>query len=174
MGADGSAGRKPARQSFESWVDKQVREAEERGELRNLRGSGKPIPGAGAPVQEDAWLRGYLQREGADTGLLLPTPLLLRRDAERIGATVRDCTTEEQVRAEVVALNRRIVEYLRIPSGPVVPVSTVDVEAVVAEWRREREEQRRAARAVAKPVAPPPPKATKRPWWRRRRRAAGG
>lgn len=160
--------RKPARQSFESWVDKQVREAEERGEFRNLRGAGKPIPGAGEPVREDAWLRGYLQREGADTGLMLPTPLLLRRDAERIGATVRDCTTEEQVRAEVAALNRRIVEYLRIPSGPVVPVSTVDIEDVVAEWRREREEQRQAARAVAKPAAAVSPE-VKRPWWRRRR-----
>ncbi|MEV0360751.1 DUF1992 domain-containing protein [Nocardia sp. NPDC050697] len=158
--------RKPARQSFESWVDKQIREAEERGEFRNLRGAGKPIPGAGAPVQDDAWLRSYLQREGADTGLMLPTPLLLRRDAERIGVTVRDCSTEEQVRAEVAALNRRIIEYLRIPSGPVVPVSTVDIEAVVAEWRREREEQRRATRAVAKPAAPTLPRA-KRRWWRR-------
>ncbi|WP_067658295.1 J-domain-containing protein [Nocardia harenae] len=156
--------RKPARQSFESWVDKQVRAAEERGEFRNLRGFGKPIPGAGAPVQEDAWLRSYLQREGADTGLMLPTPLLLRRDAERIGVTVRDCSTEEQVRAEVAALNRRIVEYLRIPSGPVVPVSTVEVEVVVAEWRREREEQRRAA---AKPVAPALPEARRGRWWRR-------
>ncbi|MFC8044609.1 DUF1992 domain-containing protein [Nocardia sp. NPDC057353] len=165
--------RKPARQSFESWVDKQIREAEERGAFRNLRGAGKPIPGAGEPVREDAWLRGYLQREGADTGLMLPTPLLLRRDAERIGATVRDCTTEEQVRAEVAALNRRIVEYLRIPSGPVVPVATVDVDAVVADWRRERDEQRRATRAVARPAAPTAP-ATKRSRWRLRRRAAGG
>lgn len=159
--------RKPARQSFESWVDKQIREAEERGEFRNLRGAGKPIPGAGEPVREDAWLRDYLRREGADTGLMLPEPLLLRRDVERIGATVRDCSREEQVRAEVAALNRRIVEYLRIPSGPVVPVSTVDADEVVARWRAEREAQREARRAAAGEPRVVPEAPARRPWWRR-------
>lgn len=36
--------RKPTGQSFESWVDKQIREAAERGELADLPGAGRPLP----------------------------------------------------------------------------------------------------------------------------------
>jgi hypothetical protein len=35
--------RKPPGMSFESWVDKQIREATERGEFDGLPGAGKPI-----------------------------------------------------------------------------------------------------------------------------------
>lgn len=42
--------RKPLGVSFESWIDKQIREATERGEFQNLPGAGSLFPG---PV---AWM----------------------------------------------------------------------------------------------------------------------
>ncbi|SMC89901.1 DUF1992 domain-containing protein [Lentzea albidocapillata] len=39
--------RKPPGMGFESWIDRQIREAQERGEFDNLPSAGKPLPGAG-------------------------------------------------------------------------------------------------------------------------------
>src|SRR5690606_13052222 len=97
--------RKPVEHTFESWVDKQIREATERGEFENLAGAGKPIPGAGAPVDENWWIRGYLRRQGVPADGLLPDSLVLRRDRQRLAETVAgDCDSEAEVRAEVAAL----------------------------------------------------------------------
>ncbi len=48
----------PTPSRYESVIDKQIRAAHERGELDNLPGSGKPIPGAGAPHDELWWVKG--------------------------------------------------------------------------------------------------------------------
>ena len=49
---------------FESPVDRTIREAVERGDFDDLPGKGKPLPGAGriGPVDENWWIRGYLER----------------------------------------------------------------------------------------------------------------
>lgn len=153
--------RKPSGVTFESWVDRQIREAAERGEFDDLPGAGKPLPGAGEPHDELWWIRGYVEREGLSREALLPTPLQLRREIERLPAAVRDLSSEQAVREVVSELNRRIVEWLRAPSGPRVHVGRVDPDEVVARWR----EQRRTR--AAEPPAPPaePPRRT--PWWRR-------
>lgn len=41
--------RKPSGASFESWIDRQIREARERGDFDNLPGAGKRIPGLDQP-----------------------------------------------------------------------------------------------------------------------------
>nr|WP_280508258.1 DUF1992 domain-containing protein [Nocardia flavorosea] len=167
--------RKPAGVDFESWVDRKIREATERGEFRNLPGAGKPLPGAGSRYHdENAWLRDYLRREGVSGDVALPPSLQLRREVERLPETVRELATEEQVRATVAALNRRIVDWLRVPTGPQVPVAPADVEEVVAGWRAA------AGTAGGKTATPPPARAPqlhrasaavpRRPWWRRIRR----
>ncbi|MGK8520126.1 DUF1992 domain-containing protein [Nocardia asteroides] len=166
--------RKPPKQTFESWVDKQIREASERGEFDNLPGTGKPIPGAGTVHDEDWWLRGYLRREGVGGDALLPPSLLLRRDIEHLPDEVRDLPTERQVRAAVSELNKRIVDWLRLPEGPFVPIAPVNADEIVAQWRtarssarpkRERPTGATAAswRTPAAKVPPPP----RRRWWRR-------
>lgn len=167
--------RKPAGVDFESWVDRKIREATERGEFRNLPGAGKPLPGAGSRYHdENAWLRDYLRREGVSGDVALPPSLQLRREVERLPETVRELATEEQVRATVAELNRRIVDWLRVPSGPQVPVAPADVEEVVAGWRA-------AAGTAGGEAAEPPPArepqprrvsaaAPRRPWWRRVRK----
>lgn len=131
--------RKPGGMSFESWIDKQIREAQERGEFDNLPGAGKPLPGANRTHEEQWWLKSYLQREGLPTDALLPTPLQLRKEVERLPETVAPLRSEERVREVVTDLNARILEHLRAPSGPQVAIAPVRVEDVVERWRASRE-----------------------------------
>ena len=150
----------------ETLVERRIRLAQERGDFDNLPGKGKPLPLEG-PDDEDWWVRGYLRREGLSAEPLLPTPLQLRREVERLPGTVAELRDEAQVRQVARALNRRIAEWLRAPVGPAVPVGPVDVDAVVARWRTDRAAllERRAAerRAADADVTPP-----RRRWWRRR------
>ncbi|PXY22237.1 DUF1992 domain-containing protein [Prauserella muralis] len=127
--------RKPPGVSFESWVDKQIREAQERGEFDNLPGAGKPLPGAGGRVEENEWLRDFVRREGVSTEALLPTSLRLRKEVERLPEAVRGLRTEGEVRDVVAGLNRRIAEWMRTGTGPRIPLGLVDADDVVRHWR---------------------------------------
>ncbi|MFF5989279.1 DnaJ family domain-containing protein [Prauserella flavalba] len=155
--------RKPPGVSFESWVEKQIREAQERGEFDDLPGAGKPLPGRDRPVEEQWWLRDYLRREGLPSEALLPTPLRLRKEAERLPETVAPLRSEEAVREAVGALNRRIADWLRAGTGPRVHVAPVDADDIVAGWRAARTGP--PVPPAAEPEAPP----RRERWWRRRR-----
>lgn len=148
--------RKPAGMSFETWIDKQVREAAERGDFDNLPGAGKPLPGANLPDDENWWVKGLLKREGLSGAAMLPESLQLRKEVEELPSVVAEMPSERQVRAYVADLNVRIVAWLRAPHGPKVRVGRVDAEEVVANWR------------AARPVRRPPvvePVVRKRRWW---------
>ncbi|MBW3666631.1 MAG: DUF1992 domain-containing protein [Actinobacteria bacterium] len=54
--------------SAEMYVDRLIREAMERGELDDLPGTGKPIPGAGKADDQWWWFRRWVQRNGIDPG----------------------------------------------------------------------------------------------------------
>jgi hypothetical protein len=159
----GMTERKPREISFASWVDQQVSEAAERGAFDDLPGAGKPISRRGGT---DAWLQDYLRREGVSGDELLPTPLRLRKEIERLTETVQDLRSEDDVRKVVKGLNRRIAEWRRIPGGPPVYVRLVDEEATVARWREARRAPPSPAPAAPRPPADPPPRSR---WWRRRR-----
>ncbi|GAB3497444.1 DUF1992 domain-containing protein [Amycolatopsis cihanbeyliensis] len=156
--------RKPAGMSFESWVDKQIREATERGELDNLPGAGKPLPDSNRPLGEHWWLKGYLKREGLSTDPLLPTPLRLRKELDRLPETVRPLPTEEQVRERVLELNREIAACIRSGAGPRVRLAPADLDAVLEQWRSERRRQGPEPAGTA-----PAQRPKRRRWWRRRR-----
>jgi hypothetical protein len=158
----GMTERKPREMTFASWVDRQVSEAEERGAFNNLPGAGKPISRRGGT---DAWLQDYLRREGVSGDELLPTPLRLRKEIERLTETVQDLRSEDEVRAVVKGLNRRIAEWRRIPDGPPVYVRLVDEEATVARWQEARRGPPPQAPA-ARPDTDPPPRRAR--WWHRR------
>lgn len=116
---------------FESWIDRQIREAIERGEFDNLPGAGKPLHLSDDP---DWWIKAKIAHE--DLGPLLPTSLALRREAENLEAALADVVTEDDARALVEDLNRRIREsYLRPAEGPTIVVGLVDVDAVLQRWR---------------------------------------
>lgn len=121
---------------YETWVERQIREAQERGAFDNLPGAGKPIPGLN---REDPnwWVKGLLEREQIRPPL--PPALALRKEVQDLPECLRDCQSETAVREIVADLNRRILELRRRPAeAPAVFVRTVDVEAAVATWRVSR------------------------------------
>ncbi|GAA1026242.1 DUF1992 domain-containing protein [Virgisporangium ochraceum] len=159
--------RRPAGVNFETWIDRQIREAGDRGEFDNLPGAGKPLPGAGQLDNENWWLNGYLRREGVTGDTLLPPAVLLRREAEELPSVVRRMRSEAEVRETVADLNRRIVEFLRQPSELRISVRPVNVDRIVEEWRAQRPADPPAGSPAADPeVGPDVPR---RGWWRRRR-----
>src|ERR1700727_2969416 len=104
--------RRPPQHSFPSWIDQQIADAERRGVFDNLPGAGKPIPRRQDRDFTQTWLRDKLQREGVPTEELLPTPLRLRRESERLttgGLTLR--------------------------SGPEVPQGGAGAHTRVLDWR---------------------------------------
>ncbi|NMO92623.1 DUF1992 domain-containing protein [Actinomycetospora sp. TBRC 11914] len=165
MRGDGEA----FRRRYESIVDEQIRTAIESGQFDDLPGAGKPLrlPAHG---DENWWIRSKLRSEGVPTDALLPPSLRLRKEIEGLDAAVRELRTEAEVRAVVAELDRRVVDFLRVPSGPRVPVRRPSADAVVARWRAAREE----ALAAAPPRPEPPAPAGRRPWWRRLRRGPHG
>lgn len=162
--------RKPPFVTFETWVDKQIREATERGEFDDLPGTGKPLQGANEPYEELWWVKQKMREEGLAVEAALPTPLQLRKEIERLPDTVRELPSERSVRAVVESLNLRIVDWMRSPSGPRVRIRPVNADRVVRQWR--------AARETAEPVVPSPApvpdpnarQSRKAPWWRARTR----
>ena len=139
--------------SFSSWIDKQIADAEKRGVFDNLPGAGKPLslkPGGDEDYGE-AWIRDYARREGVPVEEFLPTPLKLRKEVERLAETVEQMRSEEEVRSVVADLNRRIVEWRRVPVGPPIFVRLVNSDEMVARWRQARAQPRAqaATRAAA-------------------------
>ncbi len=122
--------------SFESLIDKQIREATERGAFDDLPGAGKPIAGLDQPHDELWWIKDKLRREEAS---YTPPTLLLRKEAAEIVERAGELHSEAAVRELVGDLNRRIVDAIRKPtSGPPLGRGPVDVERVVSEWRQRR------------------------------------
>jgi hypothetical protein len=121
---------------FESIIDKQIREAQERGAFDNLPGKGKPLPGASEPYDEMWWVKDFVRRENVPAEALLPPAIVLRREVDRLPETLAQLRSEREVRDLVADLNARIVAYLRAPQGPRVPVRRVNVDAAVERWRQ--------------------------------------
>ena len=127
--------RKPPEMSFRTWIDQQINEAEERGAFDNLPGAGKPLPRGDDADDGQAWLRDYLRREGVPSEALLPVPLRLRKEAERLAEAAPMLGSEQHVRDAVAELNDRIMKWRRIPVGPPIFVPLVDEQALAARWR---------------------------------------
>ncbi len=125
--------RKPAGMPFETWVDRAIREAEERGEFTDLPGAGKPIPGAGQPDDELWWVKAKLRREKL---AVIPPSLALRKDLEEIDDRAADQGSEADVRRLVDDLNARIRTAIRTGiAGPAVTFMPLNPDSVVATWR---------------------------------------
>ncbi|MGW0391369.1 DnaJ family domain-containing protein [Streptomyces sp. NPDC003042] len=128
--------RKPPGVSFESFVDRQIREAADRGDFENLPGYGKPLDSLDAPYDELWWIKGKLHREGF---AVLPPALALRKEAEDALVAVREARSERQVRAVLTEINDKIRAALRMPPpGPPLNLTEFDVEDVVRTWRESR------------------------------------
>lgn len=122
---------------YESRIDRQIREAQERGEFDDLPGAGEPIPDRGELHDENWWLKQWIQRENI-TGLV-PQTLKIRKEAEELDDRLAGETQESSVRRIVADLNARIVRANRgLVDGPPVVIPLFNVDDAVARWREAR------------------------------------
>jgi len=129
--------RKPPGTSWESWIDAQIRVAQEEGAFDNLPGAGKPLPNLLGPEQGiDWWVRQLVKREQLSA---LPPSLELLRRVEKELAAIDKLEDEAAVRGRVAALNAEIAKAnATVLEGPPTRLGKLDVEQVVARWRRGR------------------------------------
>src|SRR5690349_20812565 len=129
--------RKPPGVPFESWVDKQIRDAERRGDFAQLPGAGKPLPaGTDTSYDELWWVKQKMAREGLS---VLPPTLALRKEAEDALAAAYAAPSERIARKLVTEVNVKIRDMMfRPPPGPPLGMKPYDVEEVVARWREGR------------------------------------
>ena len=125
--------RKPPGVSFETWIDKQIRAAEARGEFDDLPGKGKPLPDLDRPRDEMWWVRSWLKRENVD---YLPPTMQIRKDVDDARERIRQATTEAEVVAIVEAINEKIRHVNRTAvDGPPSNVYPLHLETVLEKWR---------------------------------------
>jgi hypothetical protein len=94
--------REPAGVRFETRVDRQIRQAAERGEFKDPPGSGAPLPGLGKPYDEMWWVKRKLRHEGLS---YLPPSLALRKEVHDVVEGAARARTEAEVRDRVDAIN---------------------------------------------------------------------
>jgi hypothetical protein len=128
--------RKPPGVPWESWIDKQIRRAQERGEFRGLPGSGEPLSDLGKPFDQMRWVKEKLRREGLS---YMSPSVALRREANDALEAALCATSETEVRRLIADINDRIREANRQGiHGPSLMLMPFDVERVVRDWRRQR------------------------------------
>lgn len=129
-------GRKPPGVSWESWIERQIREGIERGEFDDLEGKGRRLPGLEDPHDELWWVKDKLKREEF---VALPPTLAIRKDREDALAAVAVAASEDAVRAIVEAVNQKIrAVNSRATSGPPSTVMPLDLDTVLDRWRSRR------------------------------------
>lgn len=125
--------RKPPGMPWESWIDRQVRDAQERGEFEDLPGAGEPIPDLGKPCDENWWIKGKLRDEGLT---YMPPSVALRKEANDALSAALRAPSEVEVRKIITDVNARIREANRQGiRGPALMLVPCDVERVVRDWR---------------------------------------
>lgn len=151
--------RKPSHESVGDFVERQILEAQRRGDFDDLAGRGRPLEGLGRPDDELWWVRRKLREEHL---VGLPPALQARHARDEALADVVGARSETAVRRIVARANAVIGHVNRTTvSGPPTATMPLDVEEVVQHWRTRRTEPPRTADGA--PTAPAPAV----PWWRR-------
>jgi hypothetical protein len=128
--------RKPPGTSWETWIDAQIRVAMEAGAFDNLPGAGKPLPNLGQEHDPLWWVKQLVKREQIS---MLPPSLELLRKVETELAAIEKLHDEAAVRHRVAALNVEIAKVnATVVEGPPTRLGTLDVDQVLARWRRAR------------------------------------
>ena len=129
--------RKPPGTSFETWIDAQIRVAQEAGAFDNLPGAGKPLPNLDQNFDLSMWVRQLVQREQLSMSSMLPPSLELLRKVETELAAIAQLDDEAAVRRRVAALNVEIAKVnATVVEGPPTRLGKLDVDQIVARWRR--------------------------------------
>lgn len=158
--------------SHEGWIDRQIREAIDRGEFDDLPGAGKPLRGLD-DRDPDWWVKRMMEREGLDSSDALPPVFQLRREHAAFPGSLVDVATEEGVREILRDYNARVLAELRRPTfGPASPpiAPRADVEVLVEQWRQLRAQLAPGPADEGAPEPPSPPPRRRFRWRRQRRR----
>jgi hypothetical protein len=127
--------RKPPGLGWESWIDRQIRQATERGEFDDLPGAGKPISDLNETHDENWWVKRKLRSEGLS---YLPPSLALRKQAAEARVAALNAATEADARRIVEDVNELIREANRTGiRGPSIMLVPYPVERLLEEWRRQ-------------------------------------
>ena len=140
---------------YENSVEKQIREAQERGDFDDLPGAGKPLD-LGDLNDPDWWVKRLAKRERLDLGGVLPGALGLRKEAAGFPESLAEVRREQQVREILDNFNRRVLaDRLRPAVGKLPPTiaRTVDIDELVRQWAQLRERITAEARVRAEAMA---------------------
>jgi len=131
--------RKPPGTSFETWIDAQIRVAQEAGAFDNLPGAGKPLPNLDQDFDLSMWVRQLVEREQLSMASMLPPSLELLRKVETELAALEKLDDEASVRQRVAALNAEIAKVnATVTEGPPTRLGMLAIDQVLARWRRTR------------------------------------
>ncbi len=119
--------------SYESLVDRQIREAAERGEFDDLPGAGKPLPDLDQRYDAMWWVKDKMRRERLS---YLPPTLQLRKDVEDALDAAAKAASDQEARRILEAVNVKIREAIRRPpEGPPLDLAPIDIDRRLAELR---------------------------------------
>ena len=151
--------RKPPGVSFETWVDQQITQAQERGAFDGL--AGRPLPHRDKEQSSYEWALDWARRENGGTEGMLPPGLALRKERDDLPGVVVGLPSEAAVRALVEDFDERVVAHWRRPAErfDAVP-GLADLDALLELWHATRPSEPEV-------VSQPPP--VRRRWWRRQR-----
>jgi len=125
--------RKPPGVPFETFIEAQIRRAQEAGEFDDLPGQGKPLDRVGRGYDPDWWAKQLIEREKLS---ILPASMEIRREVERGVAALARLRSEREVREAVRELNAKIRKVnSRITAGPPSSQRLLDEDAEVDRWR---------------------------------------
>lgn len=143
--------------TYESWVDRQIRDAEERGEFDDLPGKGRPLKNPSRPDDPDWWIKQKIAEEDLDLTAAMPLPLQLRKEAQGLPERILRERSEDDARAVVEDFNDRVrASWQESYAGLPAHARLADVDELLQHWRTERAAHTRASPA-SEPVQPGSP-----------------
>jgi hypothetical protein len=141
--------RKPPAERWESFTERQIREAQEAGEFDSLEGSGRPLTDLDEPYDEFWWVKRKLRLERLS---FVPDAIGIRREAEALLEALASEPTEQEARALLAELNERIARINAATlTGPPTTLALLDVEDALRRYWRERREGSAALERPGRP-----------------------